>query len=216
MQPQKPSSIRSIVKPHLSEKMLIHKHCHHSSVNKLRGSVSVMAWPCHTWVNMLACENLQGHRESTAEGGSLVLRRARPRTTATHLVLWFTYSVSPPFPLSHNDLTSVSLFVCPHPPPPCFLVGQQVRANTCHRTRWTTFWTRQTRSVPGCCWERSFADYPEGCFLWGQQENEIPERETQRWRKWEIGCDNQGPLLLDHWEIKHSFNLLILVFLSDV
>lgn len=35
-----------------------------TSVTKQRGAVNVMAWPCHTWVTLLRCENLRVQREA--------------------------------------------------------------------------------------------------------------------------------------------------------
>lgn len=115
---KKPSSIGSVVKPHLSEEMLINKHCHHGSVNKPRGSVSVMAWPCHTRVSMLSCENLKGHRESTAEGGSLILAQ-QPRTSFSDSQLLCLSSL--PF-VSH--WLDFCLTVCLHPPLPCMSTSE--------------------------------------------------------------------------------------------
>lgn len=58
-----------------------------TSVTKQRGAVNVMAWPCHTWVTLLRCENLR-EPASAATGSPECVRSL----STTHLHLLFHWS----------------------------------------------------------------------------------------------------------------------------
>ena len=78
--------------------------CHQSSVNKHGGPVNVMAWPCHSWVSLLHCEDLCVQRE--APPAPRDVRDLSQQQIHTSSALWCSLAPSPPHPFVSRWLHS--------------------------------------------------------------------------------------------------------------